>query len=114
MNKILKRFVSVLLCFCMTFLIFNSTEWITSADSAGSLRNEIASLQAESKKIEAEIQRLKNEKKDQSVILSAIQKKIANIQSQVLRCNQEINKINSKISIIGKYSTLSKPRAFLN
>lgn len=98
MNKILKRSISVLLCFCMTFLIFNSTDWIASADSASSLRNEIADLQAESKKIEAEIQRLKNEKKDQSTILAAIQKKIANIQSQVLRCNQEINKINSKIS----------------
>lgn len=97
MNKIIKRLLSVLLCFIMTFIVLDSTEWISSADSASSLRDEIAGLQAESQKIEAEIKRLKNEKQSQSVILSAIQKKIANIQAQVLRCNKEINSINAKI-----------------
>ena len=77
--------------------MFNSTNWITSADTAGSLRDDIAALQKESQKLEAEIQRLKNDKKDQATILAAIQKKIANIQAQVLRCNKEINSINAKI-----------------
>ncbi|MBE6808890.1 MAG: hypothetical protein E7524_05405 [Ruminococcaceae bacterium] len=98
MNKIIKRSVSVFLCFCLTLLVFNSTNWITSADTAGSLRDDIAALQKESQKLEAEIQRLKNDKKDQATILAAIQKKIANIQAQVLRCNQEINSINAKIA----------------
>ncbi|MEE1074931.1 MAG: peptidoglycan DD-metalloendopeptidase family protein [Acutalibacteraceae bacterium] len=98
MNKIIKRSVSVFLCFCLTLLVFNSTNWITSADTAGSLRDDIAALQKESQKLEAEIQRLKNDKKDQATILAAIQKKIANIQAQVLRCNKEINAINEKIA----------------
>ena len=98
MNKFIKRSLSALLCFCMTFIILNSTNWIAKADSESSLRNDIAALQQESAKLEAEIKRLKSEKQNQSAILNAIQKKIANIQSQVLRCNQEIDSINTKIA----------------
>ncbi len=98
MQKIIKRSISALLCFCLAFTLFNSTNWIANAESESSLRNDIAALKKESAALEAEIKRLKNEKRDQSAILSAVQKKIANTQAQVVRCNNEINAINSKIS----------------
>lgn len=98
MHKIIKRSISALLCFCLIFAVFNSTDWIANAASESSLRDDIAALQKESAALEAEIKRLKSEKQDQSAILSAVQKKIANIQAQVVRCNNEINSINSKIS----------------
>ncbi len=97
MKKIITRFLSALLCFCLTFLVLNSTNWIAEAASESSLRNDIAALQKESAALEAEIKRLKNEKQSQSAILAAVQKKIANIQAQVVRCNTEINAINAKI-----------------
>ncbi len=98
MSKLIKRSVSLILCFCLTFLIVNSTDWLAEATSEDSLRNDIAALQKESEKLEGEIKRLKSEKQDQSAVLSAIQKKITNIQAQVVRCNSEINSINAKIS----------------
>lgn len=103
MQKLTKRSISALLCFCLAFTLFNCTDWIANAATEDSLKNDIAALKKESAALEAEIKRLKSEKKDQSAILSAIQKKIANTQAQVVRCNNEINSINSKISANNKH-----------
>ncbi|MBR6509236.1 MAG: peptidoglycan DD-metalloendopeptidase family protein [Clostridia bacterium] len=98
MNKYTKRVLSFSLCICMTFIALNCTNWIKSeAASTSSLQNDIAKLQKESAALEKEISRLRGEKQSQSVVLSAVQKKIANIQAQVMRCNSEINSINAKI-----------------
>ena len=98
MNKYTKRVLSFSLCICMTFIALNCTNWIKSeAANTSSLQNDIAKLQKESAALEKEISRLRGEKQSQSVVLSAVQKKIANIQAQVMRCNSEINSINAKI-----------------
>lgn len=98
MKKYTKSILSVLLCFCMSFIVLNSTNWIVFASVESSLRNDIAKLQQQSAEIEAKIKNLKAQKKDQSAILAAVQQKVANIQAQVLRCNREIDSINAKIS----------------
>lgn len=100
MQKQIKRCVTLMLCFIMSLAVFGDFNIINAAQTESSLRNDIAALQAQSKKIEAKISQLKSQKADQSAVLSAIQQKIANTQAQVLRCNQEINSINAKISVI--------------
>ncbi len=99
MKSTLKRLFIIALCVCLCLPILNNFSLSSSADATeDALRNEIAQLQAQSKEIEKEINRLKGEKSNQNAVLSAIQKKISNTQAQINRCNQEINKINSKIA----------------
>ena len=97
MSKLLKRITSVVICFSLLLSISNLSFTI-KADTESSLRNEIAKLQEESKRLEAEIKQLKNKKADQSAILAAVQKKISNTQAQINTCNNKINSINQQIS----------------
>ena len=98
MKQTVTRIISFMLCIVMLAGFMQSQFFKVSADTASELKNDIAQLQKESEKLEAEIARLKREKKDQATILSAVQKKVANIQSQILRCNKEIDSINAKIA----------------
>ena len=62
------------------------------------LNKDIADLKKQASSIQSEINKLKAEKAEQGVVLSAIRKKIANTQAQIDRCNQEIESINSTIA----------------
>ncbi len=95
MKKITKRLLAIILCFSLTAVLLSIP---ASADTASSLKNDIAQLQEKSKALEAKIKKLKADKSNQSALLEAIREKIANTQAQVLRCNKEIESINSKIA----------------
>lgn len=97
MSKLIKRITSIVMCFSL-LLSISSFSFTAKADTESSLRNEIAKLQEESKRLESEIKQLKNKKADQSAILNAVQKKISNTQAQIFACNSKINSINQKIS----------------
>ncbi len=94
MKKFARQFFACLLCFTLIFTCLHASTLTVSAD----INSDIADLQQKSKEIQAEINRLKKDKSNQSAILAAIQKKIANTQAQINRCNSEINSINAKIA----------------
>lgn len=94
MKNFARRFLICIVCIAMVVTCVHATTLTASAD----INSDIADLQQKSKEIQAEINRLKKNKSDQSAILAAIQKKIYNTQAQINRCNNEISNINAKIS----------------
>ena len=100
MKSVIKRITCFLLCFVMTVTAVNSLAFVSFADTKEEtkLKNDIASLKAQAAEIQKDIDRLKAQKADQGVILKAAQRKVANTQAQITRCNNEINSINSKIA----------------
>ena len=96
MKKSIFKIISLVMSVILT--VGCLTVSTSAAMSAGQLNNEIKKLEAESKKIEAEIKSLQNDQKSQEALKLAIEKKIANTQSQINLCNTEINKINSTIA----------------
>ncbi len=94
MNISLKRVITILLC----IVLLITTSLYTAAADKDQLNKDIADLKKQANSIESEINKLKAEKAEQNVVLSAIRKKIANTQAQIDRCNQEIASINTKIA----------------
>ena len=90
----LKRVMTFVLC----IILLVTSSLYTAATDTDQLNKDIANLKDQAKSIQSEINKLKAEKADQAVVLSAIRKKIANTQAQIDRCNQEIASINAKIS----------------
>ncbi len=101
MKSVFKRLTCVILCLVMTVCAVNSLSFVSFADTkdeTAKLQNDIAALKAQAAEIQQEINQLKSQKASQGVILKAAQKKVANTQAQITRCNNEINSINSKIA----------------
>ena len=98
MNSVLKRISCVTLCLVITICAVNILSFVSFAATKEEtqLKNDIASLKAQAAEIQKDIDRLKAQKADQGVILKAAQRKVANTQAQITRCNNEINSINSK------------------
>ncbi len=70
----------------------------TGAASKTQLQNEISKLEQESKKLEAEIKEYQGKINQQTNLKNAIERKMANVQSQIDVCNRQINAINEKIA----------------
>ncbi len=97
MKNSLKRVITIILCIAMLVTSSLYAAALTQGER-DKLNQDIAALKEEASSIQTEINKLKAEKSDQAVILSAVRKKIANTQAQIDRCNSEIASINSKIS----------------
>ncbi len=95
MKRILKRFLCVVICACIT--VTSLTVMSLTQSERDKINNEIAALKQEAGDIQAEINGLKAKKADQAVILAAVRKKIANTQAQIDLCNEKIADANSKI-----------------
>ena len=94
MNISLKRVLTIFLC----IVLLITTSLYTAAADQSQLNKDIEELKKQASSIQSEINKLKSQKAEQGVVLSAIRKKIANTQAQIDRCNQEIASINAKIA----------------
>ena len=68
------------------------------AASKSELKTEISKLEKESKKLEAEIKQLQGKINEQEKLKDVIERKMANVQSQISAYNRQIDSINDKIS----------------
>lgn len=98
MNFKFKRLTSLVICLVMISVVFLGNAPRVSADAESDLRSEIAVLQQQSAALQAEVNKAKKNTNDKYAVVAAINKKIANTQAQINRCNQEIDKINSTIA----------------
>ncbi len=90
------KIISVVLMVALTVTAFFVTD--AGAASKSEIQQEISKLEAESKKLEAEIKEYQGKINKQKELKGAIERKMANVQSQIDACNRQINSINSKIS----------------
>ncbi|MBR5922562.1 MAG: peptidoglycan DD-metalloendopeptidase family protein [Clostridia bacterium] len=97
MGKIRNMTVAAVMCAVMLFLTGVHTTGLTTAQK-NAINNKISNYQAENRKLANEIAKLKKEKNQQSAILDALQKKIANTQSIINAYNAEIDRINGVIA----------------
>lgn len=88
------------ICLCLIMVMALTALFVGDVGAAtkSELQNEISKLEQESKKLEAEIKDLQGKINKQSALKSAIERKMANVQSQINACNRQINLINSKIA----------------
>ena len=96
MQKNILKLISLVMALVLTFTAVFVVE--TTAASKTELQNEISKLEAESKKLEAEIKEYQGKINKQQELKNAIERKMANVQSQIDACNRQINAINSKIA----------------
>ena len=96
----MKRYIRHIICLiiCVSIALTSFSAMALTQSEKDKLNSDIASLKEEANAIQAEINKLKNEKADQNAILTAIRKKIANTQAQIDRCNSEIASINATIA----------------
>lgn len=92
----LRRIVCVIVCLCV--MLTTLTVAALTESEKNQLNTDIANLKQQAQSIQAEINKLKEEKSDQAAILAAINKQIQNTEAQITRCNTEINSINSAIA----------------
>ncbi len=93
-----KQILSLVICFVIIAVAFVGNAPRIAADTESDLRNEIALLQQQSAALQAEVNKAKKNTSDKYAVVAAINKKIANTQAQINRCNQEIDKINGTIA----------------
>ncbi len=96
MQKRIIKTISLIMVIALTFTAFFTAD--VSADTKSELQNEISKLEKESAKLEAEIKEYQGKINKQEALKDAIERKMANVQSQIDACNRQINSINSKIS----------------
>ncbi|MBR3909156.1 MAG: peptidoglycan DD-metalloendopeptidase family protein [Clostridia bacterium] len=96
MHKKILKSVSVLMAVVLFLTAFFVID--TGAASKSELQNEISKLEAESEKLEAEIKKYQGKINQQQSLKNAIERKMANVQSQIDVCNRQINSINEKIA----------------
>lgn len=90
------KIISALLAVALTFTALFVAD--VGAATKSEIQQEISKLEAESKKLEAEIKEYQGKINKQKELKSAIERKMANVQSQIDACNRQINSINNKIS----------------
>ncbi len=87
---------------CLVMALVLTLTAIFTADvgaaTKSEIQNEISKLEQESKQLEAEIKQLQGKINKQTELKTAIERKMANVQSQIDACNRQINSINSKIA----------------
>ena len=89
MHKKILKSVSVLMAVVLFLTAFFVID--TGAASKSELQNEISKLEAESEKLEAEIKKYQGKINQQQSLKNAIERKMANVQSQIDVCNRQIN-----------------------
>ena len=96
MHKNIIKTVCLVLVMALTLTAFFTAD--VGAASKTEIQNEISKLEQESKQLEAEIKQLQGKINKQNELKKAIERKMANVQSQIDACNRQINSINSKIA----------------
>lgn len=96
MHKKIIKTISLIMVLTLTLTAFFCAD--VSASTKSELQNEISKLEQESKKLEAEIKEYQGQINKQESLKDAIERKMANVQSQIDACNRQINSINSQIS----------------
>ncbi len=88
---------------CMILVMVLTLTAVFTADvcaaTKSELQSEISKLEQESKQLEAEIKQLQGQIDKQTELKKAIERKMANVQSQIDACNRQISSINSKIEV---------------
>ena len=86
----------------MTVTVITGTCVFTTANvgalTADEIKNEISELEKESAALQAEINKLKNDIKNQEKLKTAIENNMAVVQKQINACNNQIASINSQIA----------------
>lgn len=98
MKQKLFKIISLLMivvCICGTYVA--SVPQVSANSAADQIKNEIEKLEKESAELQAEINRLKNNIKDQEKLKSAIESRMAVVQSKINACNRQIAAINKAI-----------------
>lgn len=90
------KLISLIMVLTLTFSAFFVAD--VGAASKSELKSEISKLEKESKKLEAEIKQLQGRINEQEKLKDAIERKMANVQSQINAYNKQIDSINDKIS----------------
>ncbi len=90
------KFVSIVMILALTFTAFFAND--VGAASKSEIQQEISKLEQESQRLEAEIKGLQGQINKKEELKTAIERKMANVQSQINACNRQIASINSKIS----------------
>ncbi len=98
MKQKLFKILSLLLiatCVCCTYVA--SAPTASAAQSVDEIKDKIDQLEKESAALQAEINKLKNQIKDQQKLKSAIESKMAVVQKKINACNEQIAEINKQI-----------------
>lgn len=100
MQKRFIKTISLIMVLALTFTAFFTADVgaASKTELKNELKDEISKLEKESAKLEAEIKEYQGKINKQQALKTAIEKKMANVQSQIDACNRQINSINSKIS----------------
>ncbi len=96
MHKSTIKTVCLVLIMVLTFTC--TFTYNASASKKSELKSEINRLEQESAKLEGEIKQLQGKINRQNDLKTAIERKMANVQSQINACNRQIGYINGKIA----------------
>ena len=99
-KKVLRSFSAFILILSLVLCSFASVP--ASAKTTNQMRDEISELEEKSKKIEAEISKLKKEKAEQQVIRNALDEQLDNTQAKIAACTSLIASYNREISAFEK------------
>lgn len=99
-----RKFFKVMVCFCLSFtLILGSVMAVpTSAASTSQMRDEISELEAKSKKLEAEIAKLKKDKAAKQQVANKLDEQISNTQAKIAACTRLIGNYKAEIRTLEK------------
>ncbi len=106
MNSVhFKRFLAILLCavtvLSVPFLAPIEVKAATKEELVDSYKEQIKELEEEQKHLESEIKDLKADKAEQNTIKQAINRKIANLQSQIDTCNHQLWTSEKQVEQLG-------------
>lgn len=106
MNSVhFKRLLAILLCavtvLSVPFLAPIEVKAATKEEIVDSYKEQIKELEEEQKRLESEIKDLKADKAEQNTIKKAINRKIANLQSQIDTCNHQLWTSEKQVEQLG-------------
>ncbi len=106
MNSVhFKRLLAILLCavtvLSVPFLAPIEVKAATKEELVDSYKEQIKELEEEQKRLESEIKDLKADKAEQNTIKKAINRKIANLQSQIDTCNHQLWTSEKQVEQLG-------------
>ena len=106
MNSVhFKRLLAILLCAVtvlgVPFLAPIEVKAATKEEIVDSYKEQIKELEEEQKRLESEIKDLKADKAEQNTIKKAINRKIANLQSQIDTCNHQLWTSEKQVEQLG-------------
>ncbi len=100
----ISRFFKVIISLCLSFTLILGTVMSvpTSAASTSQMKNEISELEAKSKKLEAEIAKLKKDKAAKQQVANKLDEQISNTQAKIAACTRLISNYKSEIRTLEK------------